>query len=65
MAVGTYPMYEYSALSSGMWLNVIWLRCSEGDDPDIAIHMHRYIHIYIASPLHCREDHNRDVEQYL
>lgn len=52
MAVGTYPVFECSALSSGMWLNVIWLRCSTGDDTDIDMHIYRYIYIHIASPLY-------------
>lgn len=43
--------YECSALSSGIWLNVIWLRCSTGDNLDIDIHMYRYIHVHFASPL--------------
>lgn len=48
---GNLSMYECSALSSGTWLNAIWLRCSTGDDPDINIHMYRYIHVHFASPL--------------
>lgn len=40
-----------SALSSGAWLSVIWLRCSTGDDPDTDIHMYRYVPIHVASPL--------------